>query len=916
MADGDEEDVLKIGQCAGQSEYGAVYRGCVGDASVLVVSLDSMLKSSCRVDPLSEEGRRFSDHLSDSFGTACDSGLDAEFVLFPVGVQWPGDGGNDEDATPSVLTEGTFHNECLFSQFQSQEAGTASGSRNQSSATRQQQRQHQNGHSSCNGDSVGDVHSHPHSQVRTPYPTLDVCDLIDIACDLATAVVDIHRHDQVHGNIRSSLLTLRRADKHIKARLLYCCVADAVRSTLQEFEPEYLLKAPTSAPERVNGPLRQLQPSEDVYCFGATMLELCLGRPLGSVASDVRKLSDLHPLYEVVLMCTSSQPQLRPSMATVLERCVEQRQTSSYIHAWSRTAGEYVQKMEDDVHLLEIERESHAAQLKRCNRRIEELTEQEEELNQRLKLLQDEFSQVTAEHKQVISLVEGLQANKTTTTTTNSSSSSCNGESHTADMYDHDIILTSADIMASAEIVASADIMTSSDIITTADILATSDIVTTADITISAEIATTIEPCSIEAQDEFTSAWPMNSGDTSSGVSECMVSDCSSTPSDDFNSPPPVMSAPEISPPLTIRTHTPIRPVISLPVTSRYTCNGIAADSKDTTAPAAAAQSPQWMQDSMQLEGNTKYNSLKRRKRSCGSTESSRSSMSQSPTSSVSSTTVFITEATPPTAKKMLQATDTQATETRQSEQHREQDPEQPVQASAADIAAGAAVDTPVDTASSLATGVAAAAATTPADQAGGRNTSLRRSVSQKLPKTATERYSARRNSVSPTPSPILVTRRGSIDGQSPPTGRVQKMAELFRSRAQSITPQISHSTNQLASANGGACSLSTAGLAKMDGLRHRSRSYSVLLHQPAMQHTTDLSASDGSRKIPVGRARSIGEVTSQDPRYAEWTTAGPNGNAPPAPGTKKRIASVSERVGAARQKGIADDTWWMIRKQ
>ena len=215
----DDDDEMVIRECIGHSPYGPVYRGEVNGSSVGVLTLQSLLHNF-GITPLSAEGRRFSEHLSEPYFSRCELTADSNLLLFPMGIQWPDDSKEDND-TPAALTEAFLAGERLYEQpgdstFQHLPNTTDFAS---TSTTRQ-------------GSCVAVPSSSTSSEVIWSQQ-LDECDLVDIANDIAGAVSSLHSRDLVHGNICSGLLAIRRHQKHTRVRLLCSSCAFSFLPSLQ-----------------------------------------------------------------------------------------------------------------------------------------------------------------------------------------------------------------------------------------------------------------------------------------------------------------------------------------------------------------------------------------------------------------------------------------------------------------------------------------------------------------------------------------------------------------------------------------------------------------------------------------------------------------------------------------------------------
>lgn len=198
----EDEEVLRMKECIGLSPYGPVYRGEVDGSSVNILTLQRLLQD-VRVSPLSGEGRRFSEHLSESYFDRSDLPIDSSLVIFPMGIQWPDDG--KEEDVAAVVTESFLAGEKLYGRSGREDRPSAlveagGGERSADSEHKTQ----------CNG--VAPTAESIWSE------ELDECDLVDIACDLAAAVCSLHSLGQIHGNICPGLLAVRRGNKHTKVR--------------------------------------------------------------------------------------------------------------------------------------------------------------------------------------------------------------------------------------------------------------------------------------------------------------------------------------------------------------------------------------------------------------------------------------------------------------------------------------------------------------------------------------------------------------------------------------------------------------------------------------------------------------------------------------------------------------------------
>ena len=653
------------------------------------------------------------------------------------------------------------------------------------------------------------------------------------------------------------------------------------------------------------------------------MLELSLGRPIDGVENDLKNLPQQHPLYNVISTCTMSQPQHRPKMSSVQKSCKSLRLHNSYISAWSPEVGEYIRKLEEDQCGLEAEVEVYQVQLKRCNSLLEGLMQEEAELQKRVTTLQEEFGEVNAEHKQVLTMVEDWKVQRQVTSAPDNHSS--NGHTdHPREVEGKPAAAVSNGDAAAATAAAAAAALSNGDAAATA-------------------------------------AAALSNGDAATAT--VAVSNGAESPHSSQNGRAAVKEHDNES---ALSPSTPQR------------ANTMPSGNRDGMMLPEINGDAQWRQNNNQLDGNSKYNSLKRRKRS-STVDSTNSPSRASPRKRLSNivsdditvhrraqavaaradynaiTGAVMEEPSPATnpvsngvTKKGEQGGTSKHTAISQQDSSTSLEcftPDRPQssrewkteavldpasagenlvvgaqemgspdskreQASGAIEPAsnGVSVAQVIDEPCVVLSVPAVSMPVTPSALADGitnmnsrdrRGSNLRRSASHRVRtphKDSEHEKHCRQQSV----SPVRTRLSPSLRDKKPAAGSVQRITELFRTRAQSGSEGSSNA----------AVESRQHEISNVDGIRRRSMSFTHLSRQPD-ESDSNLKLSGHKR---AARAKSMipSAKSSQDIVSAGMATSPPERSRAQA---KKRIASLSERVDAAREKGIADDTWWMIRK-
>ena len=118
-----------------------------------------------------------------------------------------------------------------------------------------------------------------------------------------------------------------------QAGLLYTGVSVAL-STSSNQRGQKALCSVYTAPERRSLPSKCLEESEDIYSFGAVLLELCLGEKLSlttGVQVSVNKLPTNHPCREIISSSLQMLPERRPRAAQLEEMCKNLRLADQYL---------------------------------------------------------------------------------------------------------------------------------------------------------------------------------------------------------------------------------------------------------------------------------------------------------------------------------------------------------------------------------------------------------------------------------------------------------------------------------------------------------------------------------------------------------------------------------------------------------